>query len=99
MQTQHNSPKQTQATRKAKAKAKDDFSVLNPDAAGIDIGSKEHYVAVPEGRAESAVRSFGCLTPQLHEMAHWSKQCHIKTIAMESTGVFWVPVVQVLEQY
>jgi len=72
---------------------------LNPNAAGIDIGSQKHYVAVPADRDNEPVRSFGCLTPDLHQMAKWLKSCRIETIAMESTGVYWVPVVAVLESY
>lgn len=79
--------------------ASKNFKQLNPDAAGIDLGSKEHYVAVPIGRCEKPVRAFGCFTPDLHKMARWLKGLDIKTIAMESTGVYWVPVMQVLEQY
>jgi len=72
---------------------------INPNAAGIDIGSEEHYVAVPENRDEQPVRKFGCLTPELHEMAKWLKKCEIETVAMESTGVYWIPVAEVLERY
>lgn len=72
---------------------------INPNAAGIDIGAEEHYVAVPKSRDFESVRSFGCLTPELHQMAKWLKKCGIDTVAMESTGVYWVPVVEVLEQY
>jgi len=72
---------------------------LNPNAAGIDIGSRKHYVAVPTDRDNEPVRNFGCLTPDLHQMAKWLKSCGIETIAMESTGVYWVPVVAVLESY
>lgn len=72
---------------------------INPNAAGIDIGSEEHYVAVPEGCDTESVRSFGCLTPELHQMAKWLKECGIDTVAMESTGVYWVPVAEVLERY
>lgn len=72
---------------------------LNPNAAGIDIGSQKHYVAVPTDCDNAPVRSFGCLTPDLHQMAKWLKSCGIETIAMESTGVYWVPVVAVLERY
>jgi len=72
---------------------------LNPNAAGIDIGSQKHYVAVPTDRDNEPVRNFGCLTPDLHQMAKWLKSCGIETIAMESTGVYWVPVVAVLESY
>src|SRR6202162_5680678 len=60
--------------------------ITNPDAAGIDIGSQVHYVAVPEERAERTVRSFGAYTTQLDEIAHWLKECAVKTVAMESTG-------------
>ena len=72
---------------------------INLNAAGIDIGSKEHYVAVPEDRGEKAVRVFECYTPDLHDMAKWLKSCQIETVAMESTGCYWVPVFQVLEHY
>jgi len=65
----------------------------------VDVGSREHYVAVPDDRSDQPVRKFGCLTPDLHAMAKWLKACRIETVAMESTGVYWVPVVQVLEQY
>jgi transposase len=72
---------------------------LNLDAAGIDIGSEEHYVAVPADRDPQCVRTFGSFTPDLHEMAEWLKKCHIKTVAMESTGVYWIPVFQILESH
>jgi transposase len=72
---------------------------VNLNAAGIDIGSEEHYVAVPEDRDEEAVRCFKCFTPDLHEMARWLKHCGIETVAMESTGVYWIPVFQILEHY
>lgn len=72
---------------------------VHPNAAGIDIGSQAHYVAVPEGRAEQSVRIFGCLTPDLREMATWLKSCGVETVAMESTGVYWVPIAEVLERY
>src|SRR3954466_10797430 len=65
-----------------------DLTVKNPDAAGIDVGARVHYVAVPEGRAEPSVRSFGAYTAQLDELVQWLKSCGIKTVAMESTGVY-----------
>ena len=73
--------------------------VVHPDAAGIDIGSRKHYVAVPPDRDREPVRSFGCLTPDLHSMAQWLKRCGIMTAAVESTAVYWIPVMQVLEEY
>ena len=75
------------------------METINPNAAGIDIGSQRHYVAVPADRDESSVRSFGCYTPDLEEMAKWLLECGVETVAMESTGVYWVPVLQVLEQH
>ena len=75
------------------------LSQTNANAAGIDVGARRHYVAVPPDRDQEPVRSFGCLTPELHSMAKWLKACGIETVAMESTGVYWIPVVYVLEQY
>lgn len=72
---------------------------INVNAAGIDIGSGEHYVAVPEDRDEEPVRVFKCYTTGLREMAEWLVSCGVETVAMESTGVYWMPVHQVLIQY
>src|SRR5271157_4042237 len=74
------------------------LTITNPDAAGIDVGSRVHYVAVPEDRAPVSVRSFGVYTGQLDELVHWLKDCGIKTVAMESTGVYWIPLYQKLEE-
>ncbi len=73
--------------------------VVHPDAAGIDIGSQKHYVAVLADRDPEPVRCFGCLTPDLQALARWLVACDIKTVAIESTGVYWIPVMQVLEEY
>jgi transposase len=73
------------------------FRVVHPHAAGIDIGSKEHYVAVDPSIAPEPVRTFGCSTPELMEMGRWLKACGVTTVAMESTGVYWVPVARILE--
>ena len=71
--------------------------LLYPNLAGIDVGSREHYVSVPAGRSEKLVRTFGCTTPDLVGMANWLKDCGITHVAMESTGVYWVPVATILE--
>jgi len=71
---------------------------VNLNAAGIDIGSERHFVAVPEGRAEVSVREFGTFTTNLHELVNWLKHCGITTVAMESTGVYWIPVFELLER-
>lgn len=73
------------------------LSALNLNAAGIDIGSKEIYVAVPEDRDENSVRSFTTFTEDLHNLANWLKNCGIDTVAMESTGVYWIPLFQLLK--
>ena len=70
---------------------------VNLNAAGIDIGSTQHYVAVPTDRDESHVRCFGTFTSDLESLADWLKQCGIQTVAMESTGVYWIPVFELLE--
>jgi transposase len=77
----------------------DDLSleVLHPDAAGIDIGNESHYVAVPPARDSQPVRRFGCTTGELKTMAQWLKQCGIRTVAMQSTGVYWIAVYDILE--
>jgi transposase len=77
----------------------DDLSleVVHPDAAGIDIGNEFHYVAVPPLRDSQPVRRFGCTTAELKAMAHWLKQCQIRTVAMQSTGVYWIAVYEILE--
>ncbi len=71
---------------------------VNLDAAGIDIGASEHYVAVPEDRDEQPVRCFTTFTMDLYAIADWLESCEIKTIAMESTGVYWIPLMEVLEE-
>ena len=74
------------------------LEVIHPDAGGIDIGNESHYVAVPPGRDSQSVRRFGCTTAELKAMAAWLKQCRIQTVAMQSTGVYWVAVYDILEQ-
>ena len=75
------------------------LEVVHRDAAGIDIGSREHYVAVGPDRASQPVQVFACFTTELHRLAEWLKECRIKTVVMQSTGVYWIPVYDVLEQY
>jgi transposase len=70
--------------------------VLWADTAGIDIGATEIYVAVPVDRDEEPVRCFGAFTEDLRNIAEWLKQCGVQRIAMESTGVYWIPLWQVL---
>ncbi|PYV51204.1 MAG: IS110 family transposase [Acidobacteria bacterium] len=74
-----------------------DLEVVHPDAAGVDIGNESHYVAVPPTRDTQPVRRFGCTTAELKAMAEWLKQCGIRTVAMQSTGVYWIAVYDILE--
>src|SRR5881296_2006336 len=77
------------------------LQVLNPNAAGIDIGSRSHFVCVGAHaiRAEqSRVREFGAFTHQLDELVQWLKSCGVTTVVMESTGVYWIPLFQKIEQ-
>jgi transposase len=62
------------------------------------VGSEEHWVAVPEDRDKESVRSFKCFTADLNAMSEWLKSCHIETVVMESTGVYWIPLYQILEK-
>lgn len=72
--------------------------VLHPDAAGIDVGSDQHWVAVPADRDSQPVRAFGTFTSDLRRLADWLKQCGVSTVAMESTGVYWIPIYELLEE-
>ena len=74
------------------------LEVVHPNASGIDIGNESHYVAVPPDRDSQPVRRFGCTTAELREMADWLKQCGICTVAMQSTGVYWIAVYDILEE-
>lgn len=71
---------------------------INPNAAGIDVGGKSHYVAVSADRDEQPVREFSCFTPDLYRLADWLKACRVDTVVIESTGVYWIPVFEVLEE-
>ena len=73
------------------------LQVINPDAAGIDVHSNMHMVCVPADRDPSPVRQFGANTADLHQIVAWLKKCRIKTVALESTGVYWIPLFELLE--
>ena len=69
-----------------------------PNAAGIDVGASSHWVAVPPHLVEESVLEFGAMTDDLNAMAGWLLACGVDTVALESTGVYWIPVYEVLEQ-
>ncbi len=71
---------------------------VNINAAGIDVGATVHFVCVPEGRDSQPVRSFGAFTADLEAIADWLKECHVTTVAMEATGVYWIPLFELLER-
>lgn len=77
----------------------EDRPLLESSAAGIDIGAREIFVAVPPDRDQNPVRVFLTFTEDLQQLAEWLVKCRIKTAAMESTGVYWIPLYEMLEQY
>jgi transposase len=80
------------------AMRKRDDEVVFPNAAGIDVGASSHWVAVPRHSTDDPVREFGAMTGDLNAMADWLLGCGVDTVALESTGVYWIPVYDVLEQ-
>jgi transposase len=83
--------------KKTRGKSSGQLSTINPDAAGVDIGSTFHVVAVPRDRDDQPVRTFRTFSSDLHQLADWLAQVGITTVAMESTGVYWIPVFEILE--
>ena len=75
-----------------------EMPAVHPDAAAIDVGATMHVVAVPPDRDPEPVRTFGTFTADLHRLADWLRACRIKTVVMESTGVYWIPIFEILEQ-
>ncbi len=90
--------KQKKSVRKKETKFPTHLEHLNRNAAGIDIGSRSHFVAVPVGSDENSVREFSAFTGDLEKLADWLISCKITTVAMESTGVYWIPVFEILEK-
>jgi len=74
------------------------LQVAHPDSAGIDVGKRRHYVAVDPDRFEQPVRNFGTFTEDLEALAAWLGACGVKTVALESTGVYWIPLYEVLDR-
>jgi transposase len=88
--------KKSRSKSNRKKSSASELKVIHPKAAGIDLGSKEHWVCVPANTSETPVRAFGCTTPELLSLADWLSECGVTTVAMESTGVEWVPLFQIL---
>lgn len=79
-------------------KKKSGFPILYPNAAGIDIASREHYVAVNPATDENPIRAFGCFTEDLYAIASWLIECKVDTVAMEATGIYWISLYLILEE-
>src|SRR2546422_6710859 len=75
----------------------DNMLIIHPHAAGIDVGAEEHWVCVPADRDAQPVQKFSAFTCDLHRLADWFTACRITTVVMESTGVYWIPLFQILE--
>lgn len=87
-------PKAKAVRKQAKAPV---LSIAYPNACGIDIGATSHFVAVPSDRDDEAVREFPAFTGDLERLVQWLRNCHITTVAMESTGVYWIPLFEMLD--
>ena len=92
--------KKNQKPNQAKQKISihQEWPLINPHAAGVDLGAREHWVAVPADRDPQPVRRFGTFTEDLEALAQWLTDCRITSVAMEATGVYWIPLFQLLER-
>jgi len=75
----------------------ENMPIIHPHAAGIDVGAEEHWVCVPADRDAQPIQKVSAFPCDLHRLADWLKACGITTVAMESTGVYWIPLFQILE--
>jgi len=89
--------KKTTERRRQSLRKSSKLTVQNPNAAGIDIGSREQWVAVRPDQHETPIRRFESFTRDLNELADWLIDCNVTTVAMESTGVYWIPLFQILD--
>ena len=89
--------KRTKNRKKKSSRKASTLEIMNPNAAGIDIGSREHWVAVRPDQNKQPLRCFQSFTKDLNELADWLIDCDVDTVAMESTGVYWIPLFQILE--
>jgi len=85
--------------KKRRSRTSQRLTTVHPDAAGIDIGSTTHVVAVPPDRTDEPVRTFQTFSTDLHRLAEWLTTVGVITVAMESTGVYWIPVYEILEAH
>ncbi len=90
-------PEKVKSKKKA-VKTVSGFSVVYPNSAGIDIGNTVHFVAIEDGTGSHEVREYGCFTCDLEDMVKWLTEKGITTVAMESTGVYWLSLYMMLEE-
>lgn len=90
--------KRKKQKKKSKRKSKEILEKINVDVAGVDVGAETHFVAVPADRTDTPVRKFRSFTADLQKLADWLAECGIKSVAMESTGVYWIPLYEILEE-
>ena len=91
-------PKGQEGTRATAAVGKPRLEVVHPHAAGIDVGNSAHYVAVRPDRDSQPVRRFECFAADLHRLAQWLHSCGVQTVALQSTGGYWIPRYDILEE-
>ncbi len=95
-------PAKTRARKPARTTkpvaAETPLTPYDPQAAAIDVGATSHWVAVPPETCAESVREFGVFTADLYAIAEWLKACQVKRVALESTGVYWIPLFEVLEE-
>lgn len=94
------SPRRRRSVKRSRPSAKlpAQLKTVNLHAAGIDVGATEHWVAVPRDHSEQPVRQFGAFTADLHLLAEWLEKSGVETVAMESTGIYWIPLMEILEE-
>lgn len=96
MSRQRRSPRNAKGTPR-KIKPLEELKIVHPHAAGLDIGAEEIWASVPVSSTAEPVRVFGPFTADLHALADWLIACGVDTVAMESTGVYWIPIFEILE--
>jgi len=90
--------KRNSKTRKRQGMSLEDRPILEANAAGVDVGAREMFVSVPPDRDPNPVQVFDTFTTDLHRLVDWLVQCRVTTVAMESTGVYWIPLYDIVEQ-
>ena len=98
MSTRKTSVKTVGRTGRGRERLPAELSQVNLNASGIDVGASSHFVAVSQNRSEQPVREFAAYTADLYRLADWLAECGMETVAMESTGVYWIPLFGVLEE-